>query len=172
MTVDGAPAGNESRLGAIKLAPAAPVTAEPSRESGASFDGRYRLLGYDLPESATSGGPLALTLFWEADAPDGRDYTVFVHLIDENGQLVAQSDGPPRAATYPTSIWSAGERVIDERTLVLPPDLPPGIYTVLVGLYDPASGTRLPATQPDGTRYPGDAAVVTTVGINDAASQE
>ena len=83
----------------------------------------------------------------------------------KDGELVAQSDGPPRAGTYPTSIWDAGERVVDERVLVLPPDLPAGRYRLLAGLYDPATGTRLPAFDLDGNRRPDDAVGFATVDI-------
>lgn len=165
VSVGGSPAGHEARLGAIKLPPAVAVSAAPARESGATFDGRFSLLGYDAPQSVLPGDLMTVTFYWMAREPDGRDYTVFVHLLDEAGQLVAQSDGQPRAGTYPTSIWSAGERIVDEHVLVLPPDLPPGDYSIRVGLYDAASGARLPAQDPAGNGYNEDAVNVTVVRV-------
>ena len=165
VNVGGAAAGYEARLGAIKLPPAVPVNAAPAHENGATFDGRFRLLGYDAPESVLPGDLMTVTLHWTADAPDGRDYTVFVHLLDAAGQLVAQSDGQPRAGMYPTSIWSGGEHIVDEHALILPASLPPGDYSIRVGLYDAASGARLPAYDPAGNRYGDDAVDVTVVRI-------
>ncbi len=171
VSVGGVVAGYEARLGAIKLPPALPVDAAPAHDSGATFDGRFGLLGYDAPQMAHPGDLLAVTLYWAADEPDGRDYTVFVHLLDEAGQLVAQSDGQPRAGAYPTSIWSAGERVVDEHALVLPPDLPPGDYSMRVGLYDATSAARLPAYDLAGNRYSDDAAEVTVIRIVESPAE-
>lgn len=165
VSAGGAAAGSEARVGAIKIPATAPQASEPSHPSDVMFNGSFRLLGYDAPDSAFPGGPLAIALYWEATAPDGRAYTVFVHLLNKDGELVAQSDGPPRAGTYPTSIWDAGERVVDERVLVLPPDLPAGRYRLLAGLYDPATGTRLPAFDLDGNRRPDDAVGFATVDL-------
>ena len=167
VSVAGVAAGNEARLGAIKLPPIATVTAEPARTTGATFDGRFRLLGFDVPESAAAGEALPITLYWEAVAPDGRDYTVFIHLLNEAGELVAQSDGQPGGGGYPTSIWAGGERVVDEHSLALSPDTPAGEYTLLVGLYDHQSGARLSAFGPDGSRYPNDAIGLATIEIGD-----
>ncbi len=167
VSVAGVAVGNEARLGTIKLPPITTVTAEPARMSGATFDSRFRLLGFNAPESAAAGDAFPITLYWEAAAPDGRDYTVFIHLLNEAGELVAQSDGQPGAGTYPTSIWAGGERVVDEHVLTLSPDLAAGEYTLLVGLYDRESGMRLPALGPDGSRYPNDAADLATVTIGD-----
>jgi len=167
VSVAGVAVGNEVRFGAIKLPPLATVTAEPAQTSGVIFDGRFRLSGFDAPESAAAGEALPITLYWEAVAPDGRDYTVFIHLLNEAGELVAQSDGQPGAGTYPTSIWAGGERIVDEHVLILSPDLAAEEYTLLVGLYDRESGMRLPALGPDGSRYPNDAAGLATVTIDD-----
>jgi hypothetical protein len=70
-------------------------------------------------------------------------YHVFVHLIDETGNIVAQSDAAPANWTRPTTGWLPGEYVVDAHTLNLPAALPPGPLTLRVGLYDPATGARL-----------------------------
>ena len=79
------------------------------------------------------------------------DYTVFLHLRDDAGQLVAQADGPPLAGWYPTSWWAPGEWVVDDHSFALPPTLSPGNYHLVAGLYDPLSGQRLGEEQPLGT---------------------
>lgn len=166
VSAGGAAAGHEVRLGVIKLVPASVLNFDPSLPLGAHFDNRFRLLGYEIPQTSVSPGrPLTISLFWEALSPDGRDYTVFVHLLNEAGELVAQSDGPPGGGTYPTSIWSGGEQIPDERTILPPLGTPPGSYTLLVGLYDPATGARLPAYGPDDERYVNDAVELTPIQV-------
>ena len=94
---------------------------------------------------------IQLTLRWSADVYLHTDYTVFVHLVGsgQKGEALAQGDGPPLAGRWPTSLWLPGVSLDDIHTVSLPPDLPPGTYGLLVGLYDPSTGDRL--TLPDGT---------------------
>ncbi len=116
-----------------------------------SADGAERilLLGADAGSTrALPGGTLSLTLAWEADSEVEADYTVFAHLRDAEGQVVAQADGPPLGGDYPTSFWAAGDKVIETRLFHLPPDLVPGPYQVFVGLYRFETGIRL--RRPDG----------------------
>jgi hypothetical protein len=108
------------------------------------FGGEIALVGYDLPPTARPGEILAFTLYWQALARPAHDYTVFVHVLDAAGQTVAQADAPPVAGTYPTGLWAASETLADRRHLLLPAGLAPGEYRVRIGLYDPASGQRLP----------------------------
>ncbi len=110
-----------------------------------AFVGGLVLSGYDL--SATQlvpGDTLYLTLYWSPSGPLPTDYTVFVHLLSGSGELVAQADGPPRNGRYPTTAWGAGERFDDLHRLTLPDNLPPGQYTLSLGLYNSQDGLRLP----------------------------
>jgi len=96
-----------------------------------------------------------LTLYWQTTASLDTDYTVFVHSLDAKGELVGQADGPPVANHYATTAWGPGEIVQDSRPL------PPGAR-YLVGLYNAASGERLPAFAPDGTPLANDAVPLAT----------
>jgi hypothetical protein len=119
------------------------VQTEPGsigHPAGATFDDQIELLGYD---AAPWDGEVAVALHWRSIQVPRADYTVFVHLLDADGEVVSQHDGPPQDGAYPTSTWDAGEVVVDERILLLPPDLTPGLYSLWVGLYLPASGERL-----------------------------
>lgn len=108
------------------------------------FGDAIDLLGYTLePARAQAGSTAKLTLYWRSRQPIERDYTVFVHLEDEVGRLILAADSQPRAGSYPTSIWSRDEVIEDPHPFQLPSDLPPGDYTLAVGLYLLDSGQRL-----------------------------
>ena len=103
------------------------------------------LLGADVVQAADG---LRVRLAWRSLAETSVSYRVFVHLRDAAGGIVAQSDGEPASWGRPTTGWLPGEVVLDDHLLPLPPDLPPGSYTLITGLYDPDSGARLQL--PDG----------------------
>lgn len=134
-------------LGGFAVQPITRTFAAPSmaHRVDASFGGQVRLLGYDVGD-VQPGTPLTLTLYWRASADLQKAYTVFVHLLDADGQPVAQVDETPQHAQrgpYPTSLWMAGEVVADTHTLHPPATMPPGRYGVKVGLYRPLDGDTL-----------------------------
>ena len=67
-----------------------------------------------------------------------------MQLLAADGSLVAQQDHPPRNGFLPTSIWKSGLIVSDPYTLVVPQDANSGAYSLIAGMYDLESGTRLP----------------------------
>ncbi|MCS7179065.1 MAG: glycosyltransferase family 39 protein [Anaerolineae bacterium] len=127
-----------------------PLPAEPWVAVRAHFGPEILLHGYTVGAGPFAPGDvLPVTLFWEATAPPGR-YKVFLHLLDAAGRLVAQNDAEPRGDLSPTFIWSVGERVTDRHGVYLPPELPPGRYRLVAGMYRTDTGERLPIVQ-DGT---------------------
>ncbi len=118
--------------------PLPPTTSQPAQILSADFGDAIHLLGCTLNATVSE---MQLSLFWQASRPLEADYTVFVHLVDANGNIAAQSDSQPLNGQYPTSIWAAGETVVDER--VIP--VTPGTYQIFIGLYRLETGERLPA---------------------------
>ena len=117
--------------------PQVPLQAELARVG--------RLRGYDLPANeVTPGGALDLTLYWQAKESTGDRLSVFVHLLDAQGAIIGQSDGEPGNGAFPTSSWVSGETLTDHRTVTVRADAPAGPATLVVGLYDPATDTRVP----------------------------
>jgi 4-amino-4-deoxy-L-arabinose transferase-like glycosyltransferase len=113
--------------------------------------GVVELIGADYPLTATAGSALPLILYWHPKTPLRENYTVFVHLVDESGERPTQRDTAPRSGTYPTSLWQPGEVVLDEADVGLPDNLPPGRYTLRVGLYlQAADQFRTPFTMSGG----------------------
>ena len=90
------------------------------------------------------GQSFPLDLFWRADRAINESYTVFVHLVDANGQVVADADSAPSRGLYPTNRWGVGEGVRDRHVLNIPTDLAPGDYAIEIGMYLPATNARLP----------------------------
>ena len=91
--------------------------------------------------------PTSVTLLWQATAETADSYHVFIHLLDENGGIIAQSDGEPAGWTRPTSGWLPDEFLIDEHLLTMDNA---GIQ-LAIGMYNPATGNRVPLFQ-DGNR--------------------
>ena len=96
---------------------------------------------HDPTAEPTSEG-LDLTLYLEALSRPRHDYSVFLHLVDESAQIVAQADQLIRA-DFPTNAWRTDDRLQEHIRLGLPADLPHGRYTLLMGVYDWRTGERL-----------------------------
>jgi hypothetical protein len=98
--------------------------------------GVMRLAGYDQsPSSARPGETLNVTLYWQPQAEAKFNYTSYVHLVDEAGRGITQSDHQPGSDYYPTSLWRPGELLRDSHVLTIPRDVMPGVYRLVVGMY-------------------------------------
>jgi hypothetical protein len=125
------------------------IAPTPQYQVNITLGNLATLVGYDMEaESVRPGEELRVTLVWRAEGTGSESYHVFLHLLDQTGVLVTQSDGIPAMWTRPTTGWLAGEYIIDTRTLSLPSDTPPGEYKLSSGLYVP-DGDRLHT--PDGS---------------------
>ncbi len=126
-----------------------------------TFGEVIHLRGYKLDTtSATPGETLSLTLYWQADGPTERSYTLFVHLLGPDGLPHGQVDRVPGGGAAPTQSWAAGQTLVEEIALPVAPDAPPGTYHIAVGFYDVAYGDRLPVTDAAGNPLPDDQAIL------------
>jgi len=145
-----------------RVVPAEAAAATPEHLVDSEFEHGLRLTGYDV----SANGAMYITLYWKLDAaqPVPSNYTVFMHVVDQQGiPIMEPMDAPPLDGDWPTSAWLPGQTVADTRLIALPPNLHAGQYDVRVGFYDPASGVRLTAWQADGTPWPDDAVVLAEV---------
>ncbi len=127
----------------------------PQIEVGAGFGEQATLVGLDVGAvRAAPGDTLTARLYWQPQAEFERDYTAFVHLIGPDGQLYGQVDHVPGGGAYPTTGWLPGEYIADEYAVPLAADAPPGQYRLEIGLYDPATGQRLPVCPDPGCEQP------------------
>jgi hypothetical protein len=144
----------------------APV--EPQHEIDVRFGEFAALAGYSLgQQEVRMGQDLDLTLYWEAIHPEplAVDYKIFVHLLDAEGEIIAQHDGEPVAGRRPTHTWRRGDTVIDTHRLVWRAQDYAGSATLAVGLYDGITMERLPAYDVHGQRRPADRAVLGEVTV-------
>ncbi|MGC9469502.1 MAG: glycosyltransferase family 117 protein [Anaerolineae bacterium] len=114
-----------------------------------------RRQAWDEPLDVRAGQPIHLKLVWEVLSRPRTSYTVFIHLIDAQGQPWYVHDYTPLGGAYPSYLWFPkwlkGQRVADPYRLVLPEDLPEGTYWLEVGLYEMGSVRRIPQLAADGT---------------------
>jgi hypothetical protein len=107
-----------------------------------------------LPAQTRAGDPLEVKLAIRAREEVAVNYTLFVHLVDSEDRVVAQVDTWPQGGQWPTANWVRGQVVEDTLTLTPSTDAAPGLYRVVVGMYDALDGTRLPARTADGRTAP------------------
>lgn len=143
--VDGEPAGQPAGLSEIQINNINRLYTLPG-DIPVQLDVLWeplRLVGMAPAELPARPGETAeLTLYWIKQATHGDVYSVFVHVVNDNGDIVAQSDQWPGG--LPTDILDEGQVVIDSVGLDLPADLPAGRYPVRVGLYAAETGLRRP----------------------------
>jgi hypothetical protein len=128
-------------VGEVKLVPWQWPTPQPARPLSVRFGDGIILTGADstcTPQPV----PCDLTFYWTVTRSPSADYQVFIQLWRDM-QQVAGFDGPPVGGDYPSSWWADGEVIVDQHTITMPADLPPGDYRWRVGLYRLDTGARL-----------------------------
>jgi hypothetical protein len=109
--------------------------------ANANFGDQLELLGYDLHPDAN---PPSVVLYWRGASAMNVSYTAFVHLLDQGGKVIAQVDHVPGNGAFPTTGWLPGEVIADEYQLTALAPSGSSAEQLEVGLYDPATGERLP----------------------------
>jgi len=155
---NGEPLGDNARFQEIKIMPRAArlspalsgTKGSPKSEAEVpnpvnfNFGNRIALIGYDMDRrTASPGGAIHLTLYWQALGKIEEDYTVFTHVLGKENRIWAQKDSWPKNGDAPTSTWEPGQTIADEYALTIYPDTPPDVYDVEIGLYLAATGDRL-----------------------------
>jgi hypothetical protein len=109
------------------------------------------------------GDVIALTLRWHAVRSTDTHYAVFVHLMDPDGNLVAQQDAEPIS---PTTEWMASVGVMTPHQVVIPVDSPAGRYQLRAGMYPQGQpGSRLLVVDAGVTTVESDSVLVAEVEI-------
>jgi hypothetical protein len=132
-----------------------PLSEPVQHAQSARFGEAIELLGYDLDATSLQPGEGAeITLYWHALRPVETSYTVFVHLLDEAGQMRGQMDSLPVRGAYPTTVWPSDAVVRDRHTVPLAADAAPGVVRIAIGIYDLATLERLPVRDASDRQVP------------------
>lgn len=130
-----------------RVDPAAVVSISPALPM--QFGPAVSLEGFEaVKTNAKPGEAIILILYWRTLGKMDKDYTVFAHLLNDNGALVASYDSQPRRGTMPTSVWQPGHMIVDAVMVPIDSSVPSGQgYRIEVGLYYLPTMERLPITQ-------------------------
>jgi hypothetical protein len=139
------PAGAEWQGDMLYLAFTRPGTQWMAATGEQVFGDSLILRSARWSANVSATGALAVELTWTTSALVQGDYKVFVHLVTDDGRLIAQHDGLPASGLRPVSTWQPGEIIADHHGVFMPKaGLPNGTRLhLLVGLYDAQTGQRL-----------------------------
>ncbi len=106
-----------------------------------TYDGTMRLLGYQLPvPMVRPSETLPLILYWQVLKPTGLDYSIFIHLLGRQRQVVGQVDTYPGGGSWPTTLLSPGDILADRYEVPIRPeaefDQAPTRLLIAAGIYD------------------------------------
>lgn len=90
-------------------------------------------------DSPSLAEPLALLTFWQVQTPPPNDLKLFIHILNEQGELVTQYDG----LDVQSRGLLPGDEIVQHHIFTLPPDLPAGEYSFSLGVYDAQTLQRL-----------------------------
>ncbi|MBN1992893.1 MAG: hypothetical protein JW953_09315 [Anaerolineae bacterium] len=142
-SADAAPL-EQVQLGLFYVSPDGTDPRRPVTPLSANFADSIELIGITIPPSFLPSSFLPVTLHWHTLSPTAKPYTVFLQLLNQQGEVVGSWDQQPFNGLYPTPLWSPGEIIADTLPLPLPGELAPGRYRLITGFYDFETGQRLP----------------------------
>ncbi len=133
----------------VRESPLQPLTFTSTNPGSAIFGDTLALKAFWMRRAAWATDWFYLVLEWQPMQPLLKDYKVFVHVLDQTSQIKFQKDKLAIDDLRPTTRWIARETIRDPYAIVIPADLPVGDYHVVIGVYDPATGQRLPTATGD-----------------------
>lgn len=165
---DYAPYFNSTLVQPYFLKPGPAIISQPATPVEYRLKDHLWLKGYTASHTQIAPGErLDLQLYWEVTQMLNVEDKTFVQLIDlETLHKAAQRDSEPGCGedVYPMPLWRPGELTIDPYSIEIKPDTPPGIYTLLVGVYTAENHERYSVFAADGSHL-GDAITLATVEV-------
>jgi hypothetical protein len=128
----------------------ATASAQALRNSGqldANIGDTARVLGVQIGSRVVSPGQsLKVTIYIQPLSRTDVPYTVFLHLEQPAGPPIAQADSYPGLGNYASTVWDIGRPFADVYQLTVPAGAPAGDTRLVYGLYNGATGDRLPVS--------------------------
>jgi hypothetical protein len=126
-------------------------------------------VGYSVTSAPVlqPGDSVTVTLFYRGLKPAEQPYTQFFQLYSPTLGMAAQVDQPPLRGGNPTHTWQRDELIVDQVTLTVAATALSGEYTLNTGLYDPASGERVPLLAASGEELRDRQLPLTTLTVSD-----
>jgi len=149
LTDDGAPVETLTLPFVIRPELTARVELPPAAALAEFGQGVY-LLDSDIRPPVQPGQPFEIDAGWTTAAPLAANYTIFAHLVDADGQIIAQQDQQPLGGRYPTAVWQPGEVVSDTISIAAPAEASGKEICLRLGMYDLRSLERLPRSDAAG----------------------
>jgi hypothetical protein len=100
-----------------------------------TFETGLALAGYEIspPEGSELSEGLTVTTYWRVTDRLQPPVAVFVHLLDRDGNIVAQDDRFGAAAR----MLEPGDLIVQQHPIQSETPLKPGRYQIAIGLYNP-----------------------------------
>jgi hypothetical protein len=117
----------------------------------ADFGNVLRLTGFQIDQrNIAPGDTVGLTLQWTALAPTATDHSLFIHVLGEGERIIAQRDTFPGRGLLSTTWLEPGYTWIERYEITISPlAYAPDSLTFAVGMYETATGARLPVQADD-----------------------
>ena len=124
-------------LGSLVEVKGPAMAGPPEQAIGTTLNASLTLVGYDLdPSEPVPGEELQLSLYWRVEQDLSKDYHTYVHLLNDEGQAIAQSDHRPGQEYYPSSLWKPGEPLLDVHVLSISGETEADVVTLVAGAYE------------------------------------
>lgn len=122
------------------FAPAKPALARFNNDELALLDAKI----VRPPGTWRHGATVELDLTWQALKQPNRDYTLFLHILDQNNQPWGATDEKPQGDTLSTLQWVPGRVISGTHTVQIDLNGPPEGYHLELGIYQTTTGERAP----------------------------
>lgn len=112
--------------------------AHYDRPLNVSFSGGMQVLGIDLPAGAAlrPGKAMPVTLYFTTEKEITDFYTLFIHLADDQDQLLYRFDGVPAQGRHPTRQWAPQQIFADTYWLNTATPHQAKLATLSLGFYN------------------------------------
>ncbi|HEY5283663.1 MAG TPA: sulfatase, partial [Polyangia bacterium] len=139
--------GDKIAFGVVRAGAPVPVPGHPL---DASIGSSLHVAGYDISAQPIRRGESAeLVTHFELRGPMEPGWRLFFHMDGPSG--FRNLDHVPVEGVYPMERWRPGQRIRDRLRIAFTPAMPPGLYTVYVGLFKGVARAPVtPASASDG----------------------